>query len=444
MRFSKAALLAAIAAAVALAPATPSTADAKPSKRSKAAKPKITRVTPMRIEVGETLVIRGTRFKAKKRRNTIIFRGADGRTAFAKPRRASRRRLVVKVPGSVARLLAVHDGLQRPTRLKLRVLAGRFSAFTPRRLSPVVLGVGSGPGGEGGSGGRGAPTDGTHPLATCDSDADHDDDLLSNADELRDKTDPCLADTDGDGMTDGWEYLAAKDLNIKAVPYPGNRPYPNPLDPSDRDTDFDGDFLPAGIEYRLWRYTGSSFDAGLVGGHVAGSPLGYSDGTQASRPAEEPSPPAFRSPSYGIPFAPPAYPARHVMDHPGPFHAANWTDDERDADSDGVNNYVETAGPGHFSWWVSYLEEASIEPWPDVYFGSFTQRPFVDLAPDDPDVDGDTLLDGEDDQDNDDVLNFDEMYEPGAVYGPDSRQKNAFNPCAPDGESRTCPIYRPF
>ena len=42
-----------------------------------------------------------------------------------------------------------------------------------------------------------------------------------------------LEDTDGDSMTDGWEYYAAKDLNVKAVPYPGKRPFPNPLDPSD-------------------------------------------------------------------------------------------------------------------------------------------------------------------------------------------------------------------
>ena len=34
-------------------------------------------------------------------------------------------------------------------------------------------------------------------------------------------------------MIDGWEYYAAKDLNNKAVPYPGKRPFPNALDPSD-------------------------------------------------------------------------------------------------------------------------------------------------------------------------------------------------------------------
>ena len=45
------------------------------------------------------------------------------------------------------------------------------------------------------------------------------------------------ADTDGDQMTDGWEFYAAKDLNVKAVPYPGERPFPNALDPSLRSVD---------------------------------------------------------------------------------------------------------------------------------------------------------------------------------------------------------------
>ena len=75
-------------------------------------------------------------------------------------------------------------------------------------------------------------------------------------------------------MTDGWEYYAAKDLNIKAVPYPGKRPFPNALDPSRRRSsggafsqyDFDGDGLTTLEEYRAWRYTGSSFDASKAGG----------------------------------------------------------------------------------------------------------------------------------------------------------------------------------
>src|SRR5207244_1548665 len=136
-----------------------------------------------------------------KSSNTVIFRNGGGQTAFAKPRSASRTKLVVVVPTSVARLLTIKSSRQQPTRLKLRVLAGRFSPYTSRRLSPVVLGGGAAGGGKN----------------VCTGPGDYDHDLLPNSLEVQIGTDPCLADTDGDGMIDGWEYYAAKDLNVKAV-----------------------------------------------------------------------------------------------------------------------------------------------------------------------------------------------------------------------------------
>ena len=83
-------------------------------------------------------------------------------------------------------------------------------------------------------------------------------------------------------------------------------------------------------------------------------------------------------------------------------------------------------------------------------------------------MDGDTLLDGEDDQDNDDVINIVELYETsydldGNGYAPwcgwvatDWKTYiptidvagadvpiNAFNPCVPNPDSRTCNDYIP-
>ena len=419
MRTARALPLALVAAVAVAAPAATvpvDSAEAKPAKRAQAkAKPKIKRVTPMRVEVGRRLVIRGRGFARGARRNAVVFRGNGRRVVLSRALRATRGRIVVRVPVGATTLMARKASRYQPTRLRLRVISTRrASAVTTRRLSPVVVG------------------------AACEHSHDSDGDLLSDAEELRVGLDPCDPDSDGDGLSDGWEYYSGKDLNIKAVPYPGKRPYPNPLDGSDVNTDFDGDGLTAKVEYELWRYTGSEFDQSRLARDRPGSPLGYSDGTQTSRPDVVPPVPAFQTPSHGIPFDPPAYPARLKV-RPGPWH-----DDERDADRDGLNNYVEVGGPGSVAWWNRWLALEAVPAWPESYFGTFGRRPFADVDPADPDTDGDELLDGEDDQDNDDILNFVEMYEPGALWAPDGTRKNAFNPCAPDQDSRTCPLYVPF
>jgi hypothetical protein len=440
--------------------------------------PSITRVTPMRVSVGNLLTIRGSHFKAQRLRNTVIFRGPDGRTAFAKPRRATTSKLVVRVPAAVSRLLRVSASRQRPTRLKLRVLSARkFSKFTSRRLSPVVTGVGDGDGGTG--------TPGSPPVVVCNNSPDHDGDLLPNSLELTIGTDPCLADTDNDQMTDGWEYWAAKDLNVKAVPYPGKKPFPNALDPSDgggagatfSNIDFDGDGLTTLEEYRSWRYTGSAFDPSKVGGLDLESPLGYSDGTQFSRASETPGVPAWRSTSFGLANPAQAFPATYDLNND-----PQWSDDERDADGDGLSNWLESVrGPGHASWWAGYwkVPGREVDPWKKSGYcgappneqrpGVFDERPFADLDLADADVDGDTLLDGEDDQDNDDYTNITELYEvvydldnngaarvnpawcgkaagviPSIDRGGSDWAVNPYNPCAPDPYSRTCPPYIPF
>jgi hypothetical protein len=451
-----------VAAALLVLPAAATAATSTPV-------PKITRVQPMRVSIGGVLRITGQRFKATRRKNTVIFRASNGRTAFAKPRRASTHRLIVRVPASVARLLRVSNSRQLPTRLKLRVLAGKFSKFTPRRLSPVVTSAGSGDGG-GGTGGT----------VVCDSDSDHDDDLLSNSLELAIGTDPCIADTDGDQMSDGWEYWAGKDVGVKAVPYPGKRPFPNALDPSDGGAagataskyDFDGDGLTTLEEYRAWRMTGSSLDMSRLGVGLE-SVLGYSDGTKFSRASEVPPAPAWRSASLGLANPTQPFPATYDL-HQDP---GTYWDDERDADADGLSNWLESAGgPGHYSWWSSFWKQEAlqIDPWKKKAYcgqspGEFDVRPFADLDLADPDVDGDTLLDGEDDQDNDDYSNIVELYEtmydldgngvggdnpawcgkpdglvPSIDVGGVDWAVNAFNPCVPNDNSRTCPPYKPF
>ena len=100
-------------------------------------------------------------------------------------------------------------------------------------------------------------------------DTDDDNDLLPDTTEVAIGTDPCNADSDGDGMQDGWEYQSSIDLNTRSCPtsadYPvpcaaampsptRHRSYPNPLDSGDGASDYDGDGMTASEEYQGWKH----------------------------------------------------------------------------------------------------------------------------------------------------------------------------------------------
>jgi hypothetical protein len=478
------------------------------AKKKEAAKPSITRVTPMRISVGARLTIVGKNFKATAKDNTVVFRAPNGRSAFAKPRRASRGKLVVVVPGAVSRLLGGSLSNPKPTRLQLRVLAGKFSSFTTRRLSPVVTGFGSGDGPGGGSpggGGSGSPAPsgsggsagpGT-PAPPCPTSADHDGDMIPNTLEAEIKTDPCKADTDGDGVQDGYEYKSAVDLNNdeyqdpnESVPYPGSRPYPNPLDPSDVSTDFDGDTLVLGTEQSLWLISSDPATRTLA------TPLSYSDGLQHSIYEHRAGQgdrrfPALEAAGYhaqadftnwaaatgyrfGLHVPDPTSPGDYIQvdlfdsDLDGTESSEEalhydrdlsgfLSDEERDEDADGLTNYDEDRGRVHPAWWTSCY------PAEGPYYITYSD---TDIA--DADTDGDGVRDGADDQDHDDFPNvmelsriaasvhddreaeqncvlaeaiedtFEDVDPPHYLHRNDYGRVQPFNPCLPVRHSRTC------
>lgn len=355
--------------------------------------PTITRVAPMRITVGKTLTIRGKNFSSSRRRNTVVFRAPNGRSAFAKPRRASHSKLVVKVPGSVERLLKKKSNKPIPTRFRIRVVTRRFGKLTPRRLSPVIV-----------------SSVGTDGAGACGSGDDVDNDLLSKSLETLYKTDPCLADTDGDGVDDGFEVRSALDLNQNALPYPGKRPFPNALDPSDSGHDYDGDGLSNIEEFRAWAhasaspaasalqaYTGNLDAPGFAGpygdhprfgGHTL--PMNYSDGKQAT---------------ISVPSSSAEYKSYLDLDNDG-----RLTDDERDVDGDGLGNATEIRG---LMWqeWYPADKDCGYEYRP-VLPRVFLQVDYLDT-----DSDGDGVWDGNDDQDNDGVSNVDEIQAPYMLPG---------------------------
>ena len=472
----------------------PAVADAK------AKTPVITKVTPKTADVGTKLTLQGKNFRRGKAKNSVLFRRDKGKALFVKADVSTTKKLTVIVPKKLEKYMLYKGSTPTPTRFRLRVLAAKLSkAYTSAKLSPVIGPERAATSTDGNSGGAGVPT---APDGDCDSDGvknrvdvDDDNDLLGDALELALVLDPCVGDTDADGVEDGFEYQSAIDLNNddyqspnRSLPYPGKTPYPNPLF-KDASLDFDGDGLNLTDEYKLWKYT---YEVNGTATRTL-SPLSYSDGAQYSLSALDGGvgrrlptmtvaayvpPQSFRAWAVATGYSAPELfqlTGPHVrvtvdlfdMDRDGVVTTeARWddssgfqymsesrywnldtdnfvSDDERDEDADGLTNYHEVTGPATSAFWKGCYPGEGEYPIP--YAGTKAY---------DGDSDGDGILDGADDQDFDDVPNVMELSRNMAgntpmqascgeegVYNPAIPAKayvNPFNPCLPDRNSRTC------
>ncbi len=298
-----------------------------------AAFPTVSKVSPQRLGLGGNLTLLGRNFRTGLRKNTVVFKRDGARPVFVRAGRATSRKLVVTVPKSMLGSLKQKGARPVSTRFRVRVLARRFGkSYTSFESSPLLS-----------------------PVVSDPDDADGD--TLKDSIERKIGTDPLKADSDRDGIEDGFEYYSAKDLNGASLPFPGKRPYPNPLDPADAGIDHDGDGLSLANEFRAWRYTGRPF------------PLSYSDGN--------------------------------------PFTRGQPLDSSKDVDGDGVSNYIEVSGPlSGPEWWAGFVKDnkCSNEYVESRYPGPlYTGLSFVD-----PDSDGDGVPDGADDIDHDGLSNAEE------------------------------------
>lgn len=361
--------------------------------------PVITKVSPMKVEIGQTMTIKGRGFRAGAFKNTVAFKRSRKPAVFVKVPAATTTQLTFPVPEKLIPFLLDDKGQSGPRQFRLRVLSKRFGkAFTSSKLSPRVGPPGSG----GGPTPPGAPTCNAVPTsATTDADKDG----LSDALETAIKTDPCKLDSDADGISDGYEYESALDLNSRALPYAGKKPYPNPLDGTDALVDYDGDGLTLTDEFQLWLYTtrGGTF------------PLTYSDGNQDT----------------GGPTAANASPLNMNGD-------AALTDDEKDADGDGLGNWDEAHGRLTPRWWEGVF------PSETSFAGKEGAQVMAGLSLTDPDTDGDTLTDGADDQDQDGLTNLEELDRHYTVISRGNLWVNPYNPCLPDPTARVCTLHPPL
>jgi hypothetical protein len=355
--------------------------------------PVIRKVSPLKANVGEKLTILGKNFRKGKSKTRIFFLRQGGGVTSTTPDYATKSRLVVTIPETLTPLLRDTGKNATPTRFQIRLLTSRYGTATKKGKSPLIGPASVDSPGGGGNGG-GGPGEGD-----CDGDGiknknetDDDRDLISDVTEAgKTHTDPCKADTDGDGISDGYEWQSAKDMNDTtpfntpdaALPYPGKKPWPNPLDPSDKGIDHDGDGLSMADEFQLFKF---------YGGNTL--PLSYSDGLQVSQNV----------------LAPTA-PLRAYMDM---NNDGVLSDDERDADSDGLGNWDEAYGRMTAKWWDLVYDGQNGAPNEKHYPNVMTGGPleWIETSLTDPDTDGDGVNDGADDQDHDGLSNAFEINRP--------------------------------
>jgi hypothetical protein len=395
-------------------------------KATTSAAPEVTSIKPLKLKIGEKLTIHGKNFIKGKHKNTIVFMGAGKRVVWVKADTGSKNTLTVKLPTRLAVLLADKSGKQQPTRLLIRVIAKKSArAFTKRGESPVVS--------PNATIQSGAPQAEACPGVSV-ANGDSDGDLLSNGLELALGTNPCSADSDGDGVSDGYEYQSALDLNRTAGtstipwPYPGKRPYPNPLDKTDASVDFDGDGLTLSEEY-----LGS-----VKLGFSNLSQVHYSDGKQMTVATPAPAADGYQDNGAAGPSG------TDIPRYHNDYNADGFlSDDEQDADGDGLSNWAETHGYATEKWWASW--SGGKKPTAEA---PYTLRPFGVLDWLDPDTDGDGVLDGADDQDQDGLTNLQEQARNFVFYSGEPYDRrlaiNPFNPCLPNPSSPSCTKYVPF
>ena len=329
--------------------------------------PAIKQVRPLKAEIGGKLTITGKNFLPGKGNTTVVFLRDGAPAVFLKAAKATKTRTDGQAHEQ-ARPVPDRQEHRRegPDAASACACSRPASAPASRRkkLSPVVS-AGKQDHGSDGSTGSPAPTC-TLKSAKAAAGADADGDALTNGRELQIKTDPVLADSDGDKIPDGYEFESALDLNLRALPYPGKRPYPNPLDPSDAGTDYDGDGLTLSDEHAAWVvYGGSRF------------PLLYSDGTQTSMG------PVQTTPSTCVGGHEPRRLPHRRREGRRRRRADELGRGARPHDARVVEGGVGHRGP----YTVTYLQTDWL----------------------DPDTDGDTLRDGPDDVDHDGYANQDEV-----------------------------------
>ncbi|MBK5230202.1 MAG: hypothetical protein JJE27_03410 [Thermoleophilia bacterium] len=224
--------------------------------------PSIVRVKPRDAAVGDKLRITGKNFvKGKKKMRVLLQRGGSKRRFTVRGTATSSKSMTFVVPDITADLPTAQSTSGTVTTSAVPAV------YRIRLISKYGIGAQSKIGVSPTLGPAPSAAGDTSAAGDCDADGvpnstdtDDDNDLLSDALEVTIGTDTCNADTDGDSVSDYYEYRVAFEFNGGPVlTYAHNTPYPNPLVP-DSGVDHDGDGLTMLEEYQAWQSTGGRMD----------------------------------------------------------------------------------------------------------------------------------------------------------------------------------------
>jgi hypothetical protein len=130
-------LLALVLCAVAL-PAS----NALAGKKVASPPPSVSSLSPLALRVGDTLTIRGHRFIPGKKHNSVSFKRDGSPAVVVKAGSATRTRLKVVVPRTLAKYFTVAAGGVRPSRFRVRVgTGGSTKGYTSLKRSPLIGGL---------------------------------------------------------------------------------------------------------------------------------------------------------------------------------------------------------------------------------------------------------------------------------------------------------------
>lgn len=210
-------LLAALAlGALALLPAAG--AAAKKGKQE-SNRPEIVSVRPKTAKIGDQVLVIGNRFLKGKGRDTVYFKRESGgrqQVVFVKGDGLDTHTIGVTLPTKLLQIMGTSGGKVLESSFVLRVQAKHLGEEFTSKIKLTVE---------------------PPPAGDCDRDG------LQDSLERQVGSDICALDTDGDKLTDFFEYSSAKSINGGVYPFPGlfpgKRPIPNPIK-----ADTDGDALP--------------------------------------------------------------------------------------------------------------------------------------------------------------------------------------------------------